>query len=225
MRSLALILALQLALPQSALRAFAADEVIPPPPQFKRSSPRSSQARPLTTSPLNRYQDETAEIPKVPSAPTVARPRTVQDSFHCERYVLLGDQKLACDSNVRRDGEKLRTFFESTPLALAEIDIYQRNLMRARSSAYLGSLGLVLAIAGFFVSQRFADNNGTLSNTGRVLQNTFILGGLGLSVGSFVFGYSFIRSNEAHLSRAVQHYNDAHPNAPMELQFSTGFSF
>ena len=106
------------------------------------------------------------------------------------------------------------------PAALAELDIYKSNREKVRNAAYLGSLGLLAIIAGIIISHPPIDAGGTIRPGGYMM-----FGGLGLSVNSLIYGLSMIENNETHISNAVQHYNAAHPENPIELQFSTKLNF
>lgn len=166
-------------------------------------------------------------IPEKPSAPGL-RPRQVpEDVFQCARYYSLNGKRLDCDSNVRRDGEKLRPILEPVPEAIAALNQYQRNRRSLKTAAYVGTGGILIAAAGWLVARAFFSNPGTTeaTSTGIVIRNMATLSGLSVSIGSVVYGLTLTRTNERNLGRAVDLYNAARPEQPIELQFTTGIAF
>lgn len=163
-------------------------------------------------------QEESA-IPKTPTAPpTLGRARKT-DYFKCPRMVVYRGQTLNCDSNLAWDAENLRPIFKDTPDAIEELNDYQRTRDLVHDFRYVGGGGLLLAAAGLIFG-KLVDGG-----TAVVIRNVSVIGGLTVAAGSFVTSLALIRTNERKLGRAVQHYNDAHPEDPVELQFSTGFQF
>jgi len=182
----------------------------------------------------NKNADETseetvpAEIPAGPSKPTAPqalKQPVVIDAFHCERRFLYMGKVFGCDSNVQRDAERLRPLMADVPQALAELDTYQRNRQSVRIAAYAGSIGIIAAIGGVLIARTFTDSNGNATNTGIALRNYALAGGLGLTGISLIYGLSILSTNESHIDNAVRYHNQAHPGTPIELQFTTGFSF
>ncbi len=160
-----------------------------------------------------------SQIPQQPSQPPGLIQKKVINYSHCERYFLLDGKRYECDSNLGRDAERLRSIVQDVPLALAELDTYQKNLRDVRVSGYLVTSALVLVVLGLIFSQAqpFNPANGGLTPGGG-----FILGGLTLGIGSIIHGVSTIHVNEQHIDRAVHYYNAVHPERPVELQFDTG---
>jgi hypothetical protein len=170
--------------------------------------------------------EDEIQIPKTTTAPPSMLQHAPVDPFHCERNFVYQGKILDCDSNVARDGERLRPIFRDTPGALTELNAYQRNRRNLRIAAYTTSLGFVMFLAGFVISQPPFQNFGfPLSQMSINTGGYFVLSGLGLSVGSFAYALSLSRTNEQHLRESVDQFNQAHPNQPIELQFKTGFTF
>jgi hypothetical protein len=163
-------------------------------------------------------------VPDQLVAPRLLRKPVMKDAFHCERTFLYKGKTYGCDSYVQRDAERLRLFVADVPEANSEIDTYQRNRKNVRTAAYVGSVGLLIAITGFFVSRAFQNPDGSNSQTGIAVRTVTSVTGLGLTIGSVFFGYFSLRNNESHIDRAVSLHNEAHPTTPIVLQFSKGFS-
>ena len=162
--------------------------------------------------------------PAKPTAPLALKQPEVHDAFRCERRFLYKGKIFGCDSNVQRDAERLRPILTDVPPALAELDTYQRNRQNIRSAAYVGSIGLLAALGGFLVSRTFTNKDGQLTDTGTAIRGYSLAAGLGLTGLSLVYGLSILSTNESHIDNAVLLHNKAHPDTPIELQFSTGFS-
>jgi hypothetical protein len=191
----------------------------PPAIAAPATTPNAAQKK-LSTLP------EEADIPSTPSAPPNLVRQAPYDAFRCERQFVFQGKKLLCDSNTRLDAERLRPIIFEVPEAVAELDLYQRNRRKVRNAAYFGTMGLAIAVASTFVAQQFfSDSTGGLTQSGRTIKSVMVYTGAGISVGSLVFALSFNKANEAHIGRAVQNYNAARPDNPIELQFSTGISF
>jgi protein-S-isoprenylcysteine O-methyltransferase Ste14 len=94
---------------------------------------------------------------------------------------------------------------------------YQSNILSARAAAYVGTVGLVAALVSSFLN--------TSDPTQSSLRQILSVGGLILAGGSFAFSFAVLRTNESNLKDAVQYYNSANPNTPIQLQFSTSVLF
>jgi hypothetical protein len=159
-------------------------------------------------------------VPTQPIAPRLLKLPTTKDAFHCERTFLYKGQTYGCDSYVQRDAERLRSFVADSPEAAAEIDTYQSNRKKVRTAAYVGSIGLLIAIGGFLTYKIQGGSGAAAINV-----RAYSLGaGFGITVGSVIFGLGVLNDNESHLDRAVEIYNKSHPSTPIFLQFSTGFT-
>jgi hypothetical protein len=163
-------------------------------------------------------------VPDQPFAPPTLKRPVMKDAFHCERTFLYKGKTYGCDSYVQRDAERLRIFVSDIPEATSEIDTYQRNRKNVRTAAYVGSVGLLIAIAGFFGSRAFQDGDGNVNSTGIAIRTVTTTVGMGLTLGSVTFGIISLNNNESHIDRAVALHNEAHPMTPIVLQFSKGFS-
>lgn len=163
-----------------------------------------------------------APAASAPSAPPVAPARKIPENpFRCDRLVKYRGRTLPCDSALRRDGESLRSIFETTPEALDELDAYQSGRDSIRYAAYTGTAGLVLALTSGLLADLFIDESqpAKRQDVGKIIQ----LSGIGITLGGVIFGYSHLRSNEDHLQQAVIKYNAAHPDRPVEILFKTEF--
>lgn len=158
------------------------------------------------------------------SAPAALKQPEITDSFRCERRFLYKGKILGCDSNVQRDAERLRPIISDVPSAVTELDTYQRNRQNVRTAAYVGSIGLLVALGGLLLSRSFTDANGDLTNTGKQVRGYTLGGGLALTGISLIYGLSILTTNETHLQNAVTNFNQVHTDHPIELQFTTGFS-
>lgn len=155
-------------------------------------------------------------------APPTAKSKTIPDNpFRCDRMIKYRGRVLPCDSALRRDGESLRTIFADSPEALEELDQYQAGRNRVRYSAYVGTAGLLVALTGSWIANAFIDESRQTArqDTAKVLR----LSGIGLTVGSVIFGLSALRSNESHLQNAIIQYNASSPDRPIEILFKKEF--
>lgn len=159
-------------------------------------------------------------IPRRPEAPPQLKTQTnVRPFGGCKRAFTYRGKRYAIDSNYRQDGERLRPIIRSVPAAVSELDLYQKNRQSAKLGAYLGTIGLVTALATvLFVGELAPEYQ-------RPVRAIGIFGGLGLAGTGFIYSFGIMRSNERHLSRAVENYNSVRSRDPIELQFSTGILF
>lgn len=166
----------------------------------------------------------TAQIPDKPNAPQVLAPTTVPpDVFQCERHFIYQGKTLDCDSNTRRDGEKLRPYFAHNPEAISELNLYQKGRSAAMTSAYVSGFGLVIGIAGYLITRGMNNPDGTITATGDLIRSITTVGGISLMGGSFIFGLALLSFNESHLQNAINLHNKAQPENPIQLQFSKHF--
>jgi len=163
------------------------------------------------------YEKEERQIPKRPSAPPPLNQLKAPDFPHCERYFSFKGKKIECDSNLGKDGERLRPIMHDVPSALEELDQYQENRDKVRLAAYGGTAGLLTMGLGIAISRPPFDPGSGEPRTGGYV----LIGGLILAVNSLIYGLSVVKANENHLGKAVQYYNAAHPKSPIELHFST----
>ncbi len=118
------------------------------------------------------------------------------------------------------DAAGLRPILDQTPDALAELEAYQLGRRKIRNLAYFGTGGLALTFLGPSIARLIPN-----AQTSSVLSSILTASGVGLIGGVVLFGGVTLRNNERHLSRAVELYNQSNPKDPIELQFSTSFSF
>lgn len=183
--------------------------------------PAHAAGMPTPTSAPAADDSEEAVIPKAPSAPPKLLAPKAIETFGCDRYFAYKGQRLTCDSDVRRDAENLRIVVRDVPPAVAELDAYDLSRHKVQSAAYVGSAGLLLALAGVLLASHvISDPNQQIA-----VRNLSVISGLGISAGAFIYGSSVIRTNEARIGNAVNDFNAVHPESPIELQFSTGITF
>lgn len=153
--------------------------------------------------------------------PSIQARKLPETPFRCDRLIRYRGRTLPCDSALRRDGDSLRTIFERTPEALDELDRYQSGRNSIRYSAYVGTAGLLIALTGSLVANAFIEERRTTArqDTAKVLR----FSGIGLTVGSVVFGLSALRNNEEHLQSAIIKYNASQPDKPIEVLFKSEF--
>lgn len=174
----------------------------------------------------NPIQKEEAQIPKTPTAPPSFSRRIPEDPYPCKRKILYQKQVLGCDSNLGRDGEKLRPILQGVPEAEAELDTYQKNRKKVQTLAYFGTAGLLIYIGSRIISNTYMQNkDGTYTENGLRFRTVTFWGGLGLTAGTVAFGFATLSQNEKHIENAIQKHNQARPGTPIEIQFSTGFTF
>jgi hypothetical protein len=165
------------------------------------------------------YDQEEADIPTNPSTPRqfVVKPPDAK-LFHCERNFQYQGKNLTCDSSLRQDGEGLRPIIKDNAQAVSELDQYQNNRRTIKTAAYVASAGILIALVALLASKADTFDGPSIRTIG-------VGSGLILTAGSFIYGFSALSANESHLDRAVQYYNGANPQKPIELKFSTGINF
>jgi hypothetical protein len=168
-----------------------------------------------------RYDLEERAIPKTPSAPPVLLERVPPEIPHCERYVTYKGKTYECDSQLGLDAEKLRPIVQDVPAALAELDSYQKTQRNVRIAAYVGSLGLASLITGAVISRPMVD-----PTTGSLKAGGYLsIAGIFLMANAVIYGLSIAEANKAHLGKAVDAYNAARPDDPIQPQFDTRVHF
>jgi hypothetical protein len=113
----------------------------------------------------------------------------------------------------------LRAFVKEVPEAESLLQTYQDRRDRSRLSAYTGTIGLLMVILANTVFKR------PTTPSQESLKSVFQVGGLGLTLGGFAYSYSLLRTNESLIPQAVDAFNRAKPNDPIELKFQAGWSF
>lgn len=184
----------------------------------------------VATASAARAAPPATETPQSPSAPPSLMQKAPSDPFRCQRQFVYQGRTLDCDSQVRRDAEKLRPILKDVPEAVAELDAYQQGRRALRYTAYVASIGLAVGVIASFFAKPFrydADPEAKERGEAGPLKPAayLVIGGLTATLGSFIFGFSLYQTNESHLNEAVHQFNLARPDTPIALEFKTGISF
>lgn len=158
-----------------------------------------------------------------PSAMIASRKKIMENPFRCDRLIKYQGKTFSCDSHLKRDGESLRSIMSDTPSAIEQLDIYQSNRRKVKYAAYTGTAGIAIALTNSLITKAFVSSDPALDKERRKTASTIRWAGIGLSVGSIVYGLSYLRSNETHLNNAIVRFNEAHPGKPIEVLFTTDF--
>jgi hypothetical protein len=138
----------------------------------------------------------------------------------CQRPFLFHDQFYSVDTPRSQDAGNLKSFVSSVPKAKELLEQYESNRNKSIITAYTGTLGLLLFLFAGPISQRFS------AGSQASVKSAANLGGLTLMAGSFLYGFTLLRTNEYLIPRAVDAYNQqAKPNDQITLQFTAGFGF
>ena len=161
------------------------------------------------------------DVPSTPSAPMqLHQTAPTERLFHCDRYFTYQGKQLSCDAALRADAEGLRPILRDVPAAIAELDTYQNIRRRARISAYVGSSGFAIALASLILARTNKDSSAAAN-----IRLIGVSTGVEILLGTLIYSIFVLHDNESHLGNAVDYYNAAKPNDPVQLQFNTGFSF
>lgn len=165
-------------------------------------------------------------IPNPSPAESIKRPaqlgmKTPDRAFRCDRMIKWKKETLPCDSPLLWDGENLRPIMANTPDAIFELDQYQRGRRALRGAAYVGTVGVVFALANSLIAGLITPKGHDLRKSDT--ESTLRYGGIGLTAGAVIFGYTMLRSNEQHLDSAIVKYNSAQPGTPIEVLFQKDF--
>lgn len=146
--------------------------------------------------------------------------RRPTDPVECQRFFIHRGKTYPCDSVLANDAEGLRPLLHDDPEANAALDLYQHNRKKLKTAAYVGSVGIGLFLTGLIAPRFFSkvDDQKKIRSVG-------YLGGLSIMTATGIFGYFTLKSNESNLGKAVNIYNQKHPNDQIELQFTTGILF
>jgi hypothetical protein len=137
----------------------------------------------------------------------------------CDRPFTFHGETYSVDSPQSQDASTLRYFVKSVPDADTMLLEYQENRLTSKTSAYIGTLGILMFVFSNAVAKQF-----DVSAQGPV-RDTLRIGGLAFTAGGFFFTFAHLNQNEHLISRSVEAFNKANPNDPIELQFSTGWRF
>ena len=154
-----------------------------------------------------------AEIPTPLQKPKYVAP------IGCERPFVYRGEVYAVDAPQAQDASTLRQFLQPVPEADSIIQSYQERRERSKISAYTGTLGIfAILVANTVIRRMHFDSKDSVVSA---LQ----IGGLALTVGGFAYSFALLKSNEYLLPKAVDAYNRAKPEDPIELRFQAGWSF
>lgn len=146
------------------------------------------------------------------------RPKLVRQ-IGCERPFVYRGEVYAVDSPQAQDASNLRTFVQSVPESDELLKSYQRRRDLSKLSAYTGTIGiLALALAPRISRSLVSDSQSSLKS---ILQ----ISGLALTIGGFAYSFALLKTNERLIPQAVNAYNQAKPEDPIELKFEAGWSF
>ena len=146
------------------------------------------------------------------------RPKSVRQ-IGCERPFVYRGDAYNVDSPQAQDASNLRSFVQSVPESDELLKSYQRRRDLSKLSAYTGTIGiLALALAPRISKSVAAESQASLKS---ILQ----ISGLALTIGGFAYSFAILRTNESLIPKAVNAYNQAKPEDPVELKFETGWSF
>lgn len=119
----------------------------------------------------------------------------------CSRTAIINYQKVLVDTSSNGKGEGLRYYLEKDTISEKHLNDYRRGNQDMTVNAILGTTAIGLFLAGL-VSTNSADDK-TFGKK-ELLMST----GLGLFITNFVV-YRFLeKSNELHLQKAVDEYNN-----------------
>ena len=167
--------------------------------------------------------DPPRKIPTRPSAPPKLGLEPKIPAYACKRQILVGGVSIPCDSFTQRDGERLRPYLTEVPESLASLELYQRNRRSILWLPYVGSAALLVAAAGI-LTDRFGEitnssNQRLISvEDGRIIRNVTMGIGAIVLVSTFSYGFFTLTLNERNFDNAVKKYNQAKPNAPIEIK-------
>lgn len=137
----------------------------------------------------------------------------------CDRPFTIHGEIYSVDSPQSQDASTLSYFVKSVPEADALLMEYRENRLSSKTSAYIGTLGILMFVFSNTIAKQF-----DVSAQGPV-RDTLRIGGLAFTAGGFFFTFAHLNQNEQLISRSVEAYNKAKPEDPIELQFSTGWMF
>ena len=150
--------------------------------------------------------------------PPLQKPKSAAP-IGCERPFVYRGEVYAVDAPQSQDASTLRAFVKSVPEADSIIQNYQERRERSKISAYTGTIGLLsILVANTFIRRSNIESKDSLISG---LQ----IGGLALTAGGFAYSFGLLRTNEFLLPKAVEAYNHAKPEDPIELRFQAGWSF
>lgn len=139
--------------------------------------------------------------------------------LNCDRPFEYRGQTYPTDSAQAQDAAILKTYVSSVNSANELLEKYQSNRTKSQISAYTGTAGLLLFAFSGLISKQFSESS---QNS---IKSALSIGGLSLAAGGFVYSFALLKTNELLIPKAVNEYNRAKPNDPIQLQFKAGWSF
>jgi len=178
-----------------------------PAPHYPRCYQEHVTLERLTMSPAS------AEIPQ-----PIKKPKTIIP-LGCDRPFVYRGELYSADSPQAQDVATLRHFVSSVPEADSLLAEYQSNRKKSTLSAYTGTAGILLALLASPIANQF---HGPSHDA---VRSALQIGGIALAAGGFFYSFTLLRTNEYLLPKAVDRYNDSKPDDPIELRFTTGWTF
>jgi hypothetical protein len=137
----------------------------------------------------------------------------------CTRPFIYHGEIYSVDSPQAQDAQNLKYFTRDSQKAQDLLTQYQENRYQSRVSAYTGTAGILLAIIALPLGRWISPSNPT------TIQSAALLLGTAIAIEGYSYSIMLLRENESLIPRATQEYNHDRPKDPVELQFSTGWSF
>jgi len=159
-----------------------------------------------------------------PSAPPLLQFECDIEELGCKRAFIRDGKTMPVDSYHKRDGERLRPIIKDVPDAISELNIYQSNRRTVQSAAMVGTTGLLVLVGSILVGNTI-NRDPTQQTTGNLVKEIGTIAGASIALGSVVYSFGILRTNENHLFTSVENYNAARADDPIELKFSTGILF
>lgn len=137
----------------------------------------------------------------------------------CDRPFVIHGETYSADSPQAQDASTLKYFVQDVPAANSILEEYQSNRDLTKMGAYIGTLGILMFVLSGPIGNQFSAASKT------AVSNALRVGGGVLAIGGFFFTFAYLRENEHLIPKAVEAYNGAKPNDPIEIQFTTGWKF
>lgn len=154
--------------------------------------------------------------PQEPDA--IAKPILVVP-LGCERPFTYRGQTYSVDTPQAQDASALKGVIQSVPEANKLLEQYQNNRNKSKISAYTGTAGILIFAFSNLIALNFEPKDRPSAK--KALQ----IGGASIAAGGFIFSFALLRTNELLIPKAVDQYNQAKPNDPVELKFSASWGF
>lgn len=158
-------------------------------------------------------------VPVRPNAPPQLARKYDIEAFGCKRQYTLAGHYMPLDSFHRQDAEKLRPIVSDIPDAINSLNAYQDNKRTLKTLGYVGTAGIVIAVAGAFLAGEIDTYEGDPHRPSPIVRYSPMFAGIGIVVGTILYGLIRLDSNEDNLADTVKYYNEAHPSQPVKLDF------